>query len=152
MAPGRASRQSRSANSGFQHCAPGFVRSLVGLDRASATEAFSRFLADTTYTAPQFHFVGLIVQHLTTFDRASGEQKDDDVLPALHAVAATAENVTQGREDQPQPNSQAIRSRATYGPRRLRSRRQPLVGIAIDCSPGDIEGPTMPTPRPQAAG
>jgi len=42
-----------------------FVRSLVGLDRAAATEAFSRFLADTTYTAPQIHFVGLIVQHLT---------------------------------------------------------------------------------------
>jgi len=32
-----------------------FVRSLVGLDRTSATEAFSGFLADTTYTASQIH-------------------------------------------------------------------------------------------------
>jgi type I restriction enzyme R subunit len=42
-----------------------FVRSLVGLDRAAATEAFGRFLVGTTYTAPQIHFVSLIVQHLT---------------------------------------------------------------------------------------
>jgi hypothetical protein len=82
------------------------------------------------------------VQHLTIFDRASGEWKDGDVLFLRCTLwRQPAENVTQGREDQPQPNSQAIRSRATYGPRRLRSRRQPLVGIAIDCSPGDIQGP-----------
>jgi type I restriction enzyme, R subunit len=34
-----------------------FVRSLVGLDRAAATEAFSAFLADTTYTPAQIDFV-----------------------------------------------------------------------------------------------
>ena len=42
-----------------------FVRSLVGLDRAAATEAFSDFLSGTTYSANQIHFVNMIVQHLT---------------------------------------------------------------------------------------
>ncbi len=43
-----------------------FVRSLVGLDREAATEAFSGFLADTTFTVDQIRFVNLIVEHLTT--------------------------------------------------------------------------------------
>jgi len=42
-----------------------FIRSLVGLDRQAATEAFSQFLGGTTYSAAQIHFVTLIVQHLT---------------------------------------------------------------------------------------
>jgi len=42
-----------------------FVRSLVGLDREAATDAFSRFLDGSTYSAAQIHFVNLIVQHLT---------------------------------------------------------------------------------------
>lgn len=42
-----------------------FVRSLVGLDRQAAMEAFSHFLGGSTYSAAQIHFVNLIVQHLT---------------------------------------------------------------------------------------
>ena len=42
-----------------------FVRCLVGLDRAAATEAFDRYLTDTTFTANQLRFVNLIVDHLT---------------------------------------------------------------------------------------
>ncbi|MGI8721441.1 MAG: type I restriction-modification enzyme R subunit C-terminal domain-containing protein [Geodermatophilaceae bacterium] len=42
-----------------------FVRSLVGLDREAATEAFSEFLADTAFTVDQIRFVNLIVEHLT---------------------------------------------------------------------------------------
>ncbi|ROR92595.1 DEAD/DEAH box helicase family protein [Nocardioides aurantiacus] len=42
-----------------------FVRSLVGLDRAAATQAFDRYLTDTTFTANQLRFVNLIVEHLT---------------------------------------------------------------------------------------
>lgn len=42
-----------------------FVRSLVGLDREAATEAFADYLVGTTYSAAQIHFVNLIVQHLT---------------------------------------------------------------------------------------
>ncbi len=42
-----------------------FIRSLVGLDREAAVEAFSEFLSDTTFTVDQIRFVNLIVEHLT---------------------------------------------------------------------------------------
>jgi type I restriction enzyme R subunit len=42
-----------------------FVRSLVGLDRQAATEAFDVYLTDTSFTANQLRFVQLIVEHLT---------------------------------------------------------------------------------------
>jgi type I restriction enzyme R subunit len=42
-----------------------FIRSLVGLDREAAMQAFSRFIQGTTATPDQIEFVGLIVQELT---------------------------------------------------------------------------------------
>ena len=42
-----------------------FIRSLVGLDRAAATEAFDRYLSDRTLTRAQLDFVALIVEQLT---------------------------------------------------------------------------------------
>jgi type I restriction enzyme R subunit len=42
-----------------------FVRSLVGLDRAAAKEAFAGFLSSKTLSANQIEFVNLIVDHLT---------------------------------------------------------------------------------------
>ncbi|WP_329017558.1 DEAD/DEAH box helicase family protein [Micromonospora rifamycinica] len=42
-----------------------FVRSLVGLDREAAHEAFSEFLTGRTLTGSQIDFIGLIVAHLT---------------------------------------------------------------------------------------
>ena len=42
-----------------------FVRTLVGLDRAAAKEAFGDFVAGHTLTANQIEFVNLIVDHLT---------------------------------------------------------------------------------------
>jgi type I restriction enzyme R subunit len=42
-----------------------FVRSLVGLDRAAAKEAFAVFLSGRTLTANQIEFVNMIVDHLT---------------------------------------------------------------------------------------
>ncbi len=42
-----------------------FVRSLVGMDRVAAQEAFSRFLSDRSLTAPQIRFVEMIVDQLT---------------------------------------------------------------------------------------
>ncbi|GHJ11130.1 restriction endonuclease subunit R [Micromonospora humidisoli] len=42
-----------------------FVRSLVGLDREAADEAFSEFLTGRTLTANQISFIGLIIAHLT---------------------------------------------------------------------------------------
>jgi len=42
-----------------------FIRSLVGLDRETAKEAFSQFVTGTTATASQLEFIDLIVEHLT---------------------------------------------------------------------------------------
>ena len=42
-----------------------FIRSLVGLDRETAKQAFSKFVVGTTATASQLEFIGLIVEYLT---------------------------------------------------------------------------------------
>jgi type I restriction enzyme R subunit len=42
-----------------------FIRSLVGLDRETAKQAFSQFVVGKTATASQLEFIDLIVQHLT---------------------------------------------------------------------------------------
>lgn len=42
-----------------------FIRSLIGLDREAATEAFGDFLTSRTLSANQINFVNLIVAHLT---------------------------------------------------------------------------------------
>ena len=42
-----------------------FIRSLVGLDRAAATEALSEFVTGTLPNANQIEFVNLVVQYLT---------------------------------------------------------------------------------------
>jgi len=42
-----------------------FVRSLVGLDRGAAKEAFAAFLTGKTLGANQIHFVDMIINHLT---------------------------------------------------------------------------------------
>lgn len=44
---------------------PWFVRSLVGMDRSAAQEAFSRFLADRSLTAGQIRFVEMVIDQLT---------------------------------------------------------------------------------------
>jgi type I restriction enzyme R subunit len=42
-----------------------FVRSLVGLDRNAAKEAFAEFLSGTSFRANQIEFINLIINHLT---------------------------------------------------------------------------------------
>lgn len=42
-----------------------FVRSLVGLDRAAAKEAFAGFMAGRAMTANQIEFIAMVVDHLT---------------------------------------------------------------------------------------
>jgi len=42
-----------------------FIRSLVGLDRGAAKEAFAGFLAGKALNANQIHFIDLIINHLT---------------------------------------------------------------------------------------
>ncbi len=41
------------------------IRSLVGMDREAATQAFSEFISGTTATPNQIEFVNLVVQYLT---------------------------------------------------------------------------------------
>ncbi|AQX78699.1 restriction endonuclease subunit R [Plantibacter flavus] len=42
-----------------------FIRSLVGLDRAAATEAFARYLDRSRFTVQQIRFVQLVIEDLT---------------------------------------------------------------------------------------
>lgn len=42
-----------------------FIRSLVGMDRAAAAEAFSEFLTDSTLSADGIRFINMIIDHLT---------------------------------------------------------------------------------------
>ena len=44
---------------------PHFVRSLVGMDRAAAQEAFSEFLSNRSLTTPQIRFVEMVIDQLT---------------------------------------------------------------------------------------
>jgi len=44
---------------------PWFVRSLVGMDRSAAHNAFSQFLGDRSLTGPQIRFVEMIIDQLT---------------------------------------------------------------------------------------
>lgn len=42
-----------------------FIRSLVGLDRGAAKEAFSKYLDTTTFNTSQIRFIEMIIDHLT---------------------------------------------------------------------------------------
>ena len=42
-----------------------FVRSLVGMDRAAAQEAFSEFLSNRSLTTPQIRFIEMVIDQLT---------------------------------------------------------------------------------------
>lgn len=44
---------------------PLFVRSLIGLDRVAAKEAFAKFLENSTLTGAQLHFLNMLIDHLT---------------------------------------------------------------------------------------
>lgn len=53
--------RARETSQGFGR----FVRSLVGLDRAAVSEAFSEFLAAGVASAAQIEFVNMVIEHLT---------------------------------------------------------------------------------------
>lgn len=50
---------------GKQEKLPIFIRSLVGLDRAAAKKAFSKYLDAAQFHANQIRFVEMIIDHLT---------------------------------------------------------------------------------------
>ena len=43
-----------------------FIRGLVGMDRAAAQAAFSKFLADRSLTTPQIRFIEMVIDQLTS--------------------------------------------------------------------------------------
>jgi type I restriction enzyme, R subunit len=53
--------RAREVSQGFGR----FVRSLVGLDRAAVSEAFSEFIAAGTASAAQLEFINMVIEHLT---------------------------------------------------------------------------------------
>jgi type I restriction enzyme, R subunit len=53
--------RARQTSQGFGR----FVRSLVGLDRATVSEAFGDFLSAGTATAAQIEFINMVIEHLT---------------------------------------------------------------------------------------
>jgi type I restriction enzyme, R subunit len=53
--------RARETSNGFGR----FVRSMVGLDRASVREAFGEFLAAGIATAAQIEFINMVIEHLT---------------------------------------------------------------------------------------
>lgn len=53
--------RARQMSAGFG----GFVRSLVGLDRAAVIEAFAELLSSGAATHQQIEFIGMVVEHLT---------------------------------------------------------------------------------------
>ena len=63
-----------------------FVRSLVGLDKGAANEAFAGFIASRTLTANQIEFVNMIIEHLTNQGVVSAarfyESPFTDIAPA----------------------------------------------------------------------
>jgi type I restriction enzyme R subunit len=68
-----------------------FIRSLVGLDRGAAKEAFAGFLAGKTLRPAQLEFIDLIVDHLTE----QGAMRPDRLYepPFTHISAQGVEGV-----------------------------------------------------------
>ncbi|WP_367350802.1 DEAD/DEAH box helicase family protein [Ottowia sp.] len=64
---------------------PAFVRSLVGLDREAAMQAFAHLVAGSTATASQLQFIEEIVQHLTEFGAMPPERLYQSPFTDIHA-------------------------------------------------------------------
>ncbi len=110
-----------------------FIRSLIGLDRAAATDALSGFTGGRTLTAAQHDFVALVVEHLTvngsmdpgllyvppfTSLAVGGPETlfpdaDADVEALIDAIRAVRDNACpQGRAAQRPPPTASLRPRS----------------------------------------
>jgi type I restriction enzyme R subunit len=61
-----------------------FIRSLVGMDRNAAKEAFSDFLDDTRYSSQQIRFVEMIIDRLTRHGAIDPGQLYEPPFTAVH--------------------------------------------------------------------
>lgn len=64
---------------------PAFIRSLVGLDREAAMQAFSHLVAGSTATASQLQFIEEIVQHLTEHGAMPPHRLYESPFTDIHA-------------------------------------------------------------------
>ena len=75
-----------------------FVRSLVGLDRAAATDAMSAFLSDKTLCANQIEFINMVIEHLTRHGTMTAAQLYEppftDIAPRGPDILFTSERLT----------------------------------------------------------
>ncbi|MCG6117960.1 MAG: hypothetical protein MEQ07_07165 [Aquimonas sp.] len=63
---------------------PRFIRSLVGLDRSAAKEAFARFLDQGRYSSAQIRFVEMIIDRLTASGAIDPGQLYEAPFTAVH--------------------------------------------------------------------
>ena len=64
---------------------PAFVRSLVGLDREAAAQAFAHLIASGTASASQLQFINEIVQHLTEHGAMPAARLYESPFTDIHA-------------------------------------------------------------------
>ena len=62
-----------------------FVRSLVGMDRATAQEAFSEFLSNRSLTTPQIRFIEMVIGQLTARGVMAPSALYDAPFNSVHA-------------------------------------------------------------------
>jgi type I restriction enzyme R subunit len=67
-----------------------FIRSLVGLERDAATEAFSEFVSDTTLKANQIEFIREIVEHLVQEGVMNAERLYESPFIDINPLGAIA--------------------------------------------------------------
>ena len=78
-----------------------FVRSLVGMDRAAAQEAFSGFLSDRSLTPPQIRFIEMVIDQLVARGVMEASALYEPPFSNLHAggpdeLFVGQENVIEG--------------------------------------------------------
>ena len=94
-----------------------FVRSIVGMDRAAAQEAFSEFLSNRSLTTPQIRFIEMVIDQLTARGVMEPSALYDAPFSSVHAggpeaLFAGKSNVIEGifeklRALQPEPLADA---------------------------------------------
>ncbi|MCY4637646.1 MAG: DEAD/DEAH box helicase family protein [Acidobacteria bacterium] len=65
---------------------PHFVRSMVGMDRAAAQEAFSEFLSNRSLTTPQIRFIEMVIDQLTARGVMEPSALYEAPFSSLHAA------------------------------------------------------------------
>ena len=67
-----------------------FVRSMVGMDRAAAQEAFSEFLSNRSLTTPQIRFIEMVIDQLTARGVMEPSALYETPFSSLHASGPEA--------------------------------------------------------------